>query len=236
MKRVRYAIAAIAASILVVSPVTSANAQVELSGNVSLVSDYVYRGFSQTLEEPAIQGGLDIAFPYDLYLGTWASSVNFGPGSEAALELDVYGGIAPSFGGFDFDLGALYYGYPGSRSESNFDFFEVLGGVSRAFGPLSAGLSAAYSPEFFGEVGPATWGELSASVAIPSSPVSLDGSLGKQWFSDLDDGDYIAWTAGASAEVVGITVGGGVIGTDVDDGACGGVCGTRFVVSVSRGM
>ncbi len=236
MKRVRYAIAAVAASILVASPITSASAQVELSGNVSLVSDYVYRGYSQTSEEPAIQGGLDLALPYNLYLGTWASSVNFGPGSEAALELDVYGGIAPSFGGFDFDLGALYYGYPGSASEANFNFFEVLGGVSRAFGPLTAGLSGAYSPEFFGEVGTATWGQLSASVAIPSSPVTLDGSVGKQWFSDLEDSDYIAWTAGASTDVLGITVGAGLTGTDVDDEDCGGVCGTRFVVSVSRGM
>ncbi len=235
MKLVRYAIAAAAAAAVVALPPAPGAAQVELSGNVALVSDYVYRGVSQTLEEPAIQGGLDLALPYDLYVGTWASSVNFGPGSEAALELDVYGGFAPSFSGFDFDIGALYYGYPGAEAGSNFDFLEVIGGVSRLFGPVSAGLTAAYSPEFFGEVGPATWGQLAASVAVPSAPVTLDGSLGKQWFSDVE-GDYVAWSAGASADVLGITVGAGLTGTDLDDGDCGGICGTRVVVSIGRGM
>lgn len=235
MKRIGCAIAAVAATVVAVLPPSAATAQVELSGNVALVSDYVYRGFSQTLEEPAIQGGLDLALPYGLYVGTWASSVNFGPGSEAALELDVYGGFAPSFGGFDFDVGALYYGYPGAEAGSNFDFLEIVGGLSRLFGPVSAGLSAAYSPEFFGEVGPATWGEFATSVGVPSAPVTLDASVGKQWFSDVG-GEYIAWSAGASADVLGITVGAGLTGTDLDDGDCGGVCGTRFVVSVGRGM
>ena len=49
-----------------------------LSGNVSLTSDYTFRGISQTLQQPALQGGMDLRHPSGFYLGTWGSSVNFG--------------------------------------------------------------------------------------------------------------------------------------------------------------
>src|SRR5688572_28248818 len=71
-----------------------------LSGNVSLTSDYSLRGLSQTLDEPALQGGMDLRHPSGFYLGAWGSSVNFGEtnitelGPRAQLELDVYGGFA----------------------------------------------------------------------------------------------------------------------------------------------
>src|SRR5690554_6265151 len=95
---------------------TAASAQEEaskpsdwFSANVAVTTDYTFRGISQTLEEPAVQGGMDLEHPSGLYLGTWGSSVNFGEdltaGPRAQLELDVYGGFAPSIAGVaDLDV------------------------------------------------------------------------------------------------------------------------------------
>ena len=52
----------------------------DISGNVSLATDYVYRGYSQTNEQPTIQGGFDVAGESGLYGGVWASNVEFGDG------------------------------------------------------------------------------------------------------------------------------------------------------------
>ena len=60
-----------------------------ISGNVTLATDYVFRGQSQTDEEAAIQGGFDMEFG-GFYLGTWASNVDFG--TDAQAEIDYYGG------------------------------------------------------------------------------------------------------------------------------------------------
>ena len=42
-----------------------------VTGNISLVSDYRFRGISQTFEKPAIQGGFDYAHASGIYLGNW---------------------------------------------------------------------------------------------------------------------------------------------------------------------
>ena len=52
-----------------------------VSANVAFASDYVWRGMTQTAEEPAISGGFDIAGESGLYFGTWASNVEFGDGA-----------------------------------------------------------------------------------------------------------------------------------------------------------
>ncbi|GIR87296.1 MAG: hypothetical protein CM15mP86_07550 [Gammaproteobacteria bacterium] len=82
----------------------------EFESNVALSSDYIWRGMTQTAEEPAISGGFDIAGESGLYFGTWASNVEFGDG--AALELDWYAGYASELdNGFSYDIGYLAYTY-----------------------------------------------------------------------------------------------------------------------------
>jgi uncharacterized protein (TIGR02001 family) len=85
------------------------------TGNISLISDYRFRGISQTFHKPALQGGFDYSHANGLYLGNWNSNVNEGAGFPAGnLEMDFYGGWKGSFGDFGIDLGAIYYYYPGS--------------------------------------------------------------------------------------------------------------------------
>jgi uncharacterized protein (TIGR02001 family) len=220
--------------------------EIELTGNVSIASDYAFRGISQTLEEPAVQGGLDLAFPMTLYAGTWGSSVNFGEdlegGDRAQMELDFYGGFAPSIAGFDLDVGAIYYWYPGAAESRSYDFYELYGGVGRTVGPVGLGASVAFSPDFFAASGDGLWLGGEASVGIPGTPLTLDGSIGQQTIEineNFGTPDYMAWTAGVGAEVFGVDLGATVAGTDLDEDDCFGgmeLCSTRVILSVGRGM
>jgi len=88
------------------------------TANIGLVSDYAYRGFSQTDERPALQGGFDYAHESGLYAGVWGSNVSWlSDGNSAvsnSLELDIYGGYKGTVGAIGYDVGLLQYYYPGS--------------------------------------------------------------------------------------------------------------------------
>lgn len=116
-----------------------------LTANVGLVSDYRFRGISQTFGLPAIQGGIDYSHASGLYVGTWASNV-YGGNNFSGLGVNYYnGGMEWDFyGGFKFtpvedltfDIGGLYYYYPGAAYATNattsakYDNFELYAGVS----------------------------------------------------------------------------------------------------------
>jgi uncharacterized protein (TIGR02001 family) len=86
-----------------------------IAGNIALVSDYRFRGISQTFHKPALQGGFDYAHSSGLYLGNWNSNVSEGAGFPGSnLEMDFYGGWKKAFGDFGLDVGFIYYYYPGS--------------------------------------------------------------------------------------------------------------------------
>jgi uncharacterized protein (TIGR02001 family) len=120
-----------------------------ITGNLSFVSDYSFRGLSQTLEEPAIQGGFDYAHSSGLYLGTWASNVSQSLYFPANMEWDFYGGWAKTFGDFGVNVGALLYYYPGGEPApgEKYDTTEIYVGGSWKW--ISAKLSYAVS-DFFG--------------------------------------------------------------------------------------
>jgi uncharacterized protein (TIGR02001 family) len=212
-----------------------------LSGNVSVTSDYTFRGISQTLQQPAVQGGMDLAHPTGFYIGTWGSSVNFGEEvPRAQVELDVYGGFGTNLLGIaDVDLGAIYYSYPGARTRG-YDFWEFGLGASRSAGPLGVGLSAAYSPNFFGDSGTGFY--YGGSVEVPVSLLTLGGSLGRQMIDDNEafgTPDYTDWGVSASVNMLGFSFGGAVVGTSLNRAECFGgdnLCRTRAIVSLSREM
>tara|TARA_Y100001933_G_scaffold260034_1_gene311249 strand:- start:28 stop:408 length:381 start_codon:yes stop_codon:yes gene_type:complete len=88
-------------------------AQGQVTGNVGAVSNYFFRGITQTDDGPAIQGGFDFASESGFYSGVWLSNVDFG-GKEDA-EANLYAGYGGAFGGsgVTWDVGAIYYLYPG---------------------------------------------------------------------------------------------------------------------------
>ncbi len=152
-----------------------------LSANVTVVSDYRFRGIAQTYRGPAIQGGFDYSHASGFYLGNWdsnvASQVYIG---GAGIEMDVYGGYKRSFGKSAFDIGYIYYYYPNAefRSAANgsrsFDTQEVyLGGSWRW-------LSLKYS--------------LAASDYFGLGPSQVNGG----YWADQDDGSLLADRGGSA--------------------------------------
>jgi len=127
-----------------------------LSGNVAIVTDYRYRGISQTDKKPAIQGGFDFAHKSGFYLGNWNSNVsNFGTAPGGNVEMDFYGGYKFEAVGLSFDLGTIYYYYPGSVPFTNtapktpeINTHEIYVGVG--YGPLSLKISNTVSKGYFG--------------------------------------------------------------------------------------
>jgi uncharacterized protein (TIGR02001 family) len=120
-----------------------------LTGNMTLISDYRFRGFTQTDYGPALQGGFDFAHKSGFYLGNWNSNVLSPLYTGASLEMDFYGGYKGSFGDVGYDVGAIYYYYPKSGRtgpNSKIDNSEVYFGLS--YGPVSGKLYYATSDYF----------------------------------------------------------------------------------------
>ena len=84
----------------------------QFSANIGLVSDYRYRGISQTRLKPAIQGGVDYGLPGGFYVGAWASNIKWikDLGGDANVEIDLYGGYKGEITKeLTFDIGVLTY-------------------------------------------------------------------------------------------------------------------------------
>jgi len=112
----------------------STEASSPLSANLTLATDYRFRGISQTNKKPTVQGGFDYALG-PAYVGTWASNISWladGGGVSSSVEMDFYGGYTGSIGAVEYDVGGLYYYYPGTfpAGFNDADTFEVYGGVS----------------------------------------------------------------------------------------------------------
>jgi uncharacterized protein (TIGR02001 family) len=85
-----------------------------LTGNLTWVSNYVFRGISQTRNLPAIQGGLTYTFPIGIYANMWGSNVKF-DGSDATIEIDTVLGYSKTISDFTFNVNVARYNYPGDR-------------------------------------------------------------------------------------------------------------------------
>ena len=189
--RTAFACAAAAAALLAAS---SAAAQdgAQVAWNVGVVSDYVFRGFTQTDEGPALQGGVDLTAG-SFYAGAWASNVDFGDDTEA--EVDLYGGFRTEAGGFALDFGAVAYLYVEAPDGSDYDYVEFKAAASRAVGPVTAGAVVYYSPDFFGLDEEATYVEGNLAFT-PADKWTVSGALGYQAL-DVND-DYTTWNAGVA--------------------------------------
>ena len=128
-----------------------------ISYNFAVTTDYVFRGFSQSDQRPAIQGGVDVTYRI-FYVGAWASTIELEPvgAFDLTAEVDIYAGIKPVWGPITFDLGVIYYAYPGADPLPNADlnYVELKFGASGSpWRDATAGITVFYSPEYTGETG-----------------------------------------------------------------------------------
>ena len=170
----------------------SAQSTVDVAWNVGVVSDYVFRGFSQTGEDPAIQGGVDLTSG-SFYGGAWASNVDFGDDTDA--EVDLYGGYRTEAGGFALDFGVIGYLYAGAPDGADYNYAEFKAAASRAVGPATIGAAVYYSPDFFGADEAATYADINGAFS-PADKWTISGAVGQQWLDVTDD--YATWNAGVA--------------------------------------
>lgn len=197
---------------------------VEVSGDLTFVSDYAFRGISQTEEAPAIQGGLTLAADSGFYLSVWGSSVDFG--GQGTLELDVLlgwsGDIAEDWSA---DVGIMRYGYPNTEFEGS-NFWELYGSVS--YNDFTLGL--AYSDDYYGNAGNYYYVYAGYSLAVTDN-LSVDFHIGHNELRDDSSASYLDYGITLSTEVMGLGLSLAYIDTDIKD--CN-LCDSRVVFGVSK--
>lgn len=216
----------VACGLLAVSTLASAEHHLgTFSANVALTSDYVFRGISQTDNDPAIQGGFDWNHGSGVYAGVWGSNIDE-DFLGANLELDTYVGFSTDIGGFGIDVGFIHYDYPGGPSGGDVD--EVYLGAS--FGPFSAKYSEGV--EFVnGTTDFGNYLELGADFELPWE-LGLGLHVGQYDFKD--GGDYVDWKLALSKQVSNFTFELGY--TDTDEKDFGNIGDERFILSVSASL
>lgn len=173
------------------------SSQPDISFNAGVTSDYVFRGVSQTMEDPALQAGVDVTHG-SIYAGAWASNVDFGDG-ETDAEVDLYVGVRPEFAGFNWDVGVVGYLYTSQPDGADYSYGELKLAASRPVGAATVGAVVYYSPDFFGaSEDEATYAEINASIPAHDR-VTVSGAVGHQWVSS--DLDYLTWNLGAAWQV-----------------------------------
>ncbi len=163
---------------------------INIGYNTSWSSHYVWRGESQSSKDMSPAIGVDLSHSSGFYLGAWSGSITNG---THGAEFDVYGGYAFDFGPLSFDIGDLYYFYPGESNEVQFNeyYFSVgteipLGMVAEDFS-VSPSVYFAYAPKWFGADTPDVfYTELGIEAPIPGTRFSLSYTWGDINVDDLD--------------------------------------------------
>ena len=212
MKKSLLALAATAA--LTAVPSISFADDNPLSFNISLTSDYRYRGISQTRLKPALQGGADYALPGGFYIGTWASTIRWIKdfGGDANVEIDVYGGykgeIQKDLG---FDLGVLTYQYPSNKLNPSANTTEIYGALT--FGPATAKYSHSVT-NLFGFVDSKNSGYFDLSATFDVSGFGVTPHIGYQKVSGNGNFSYTDYSLTVSKDVAGFGLSAALIGAD----------------------
>ncbi len=190
---------------------------VTINGTATMVSDYRFRGLSQTNKRFAVQGSLTLTHESGVYATIWGSSIDDYIAAGGDQEIDFILGFKKTFGSTTVDVGALYYYYPGAEgliSGYNSDFFEPYLALSQTLGPVTAKVSANYAPKQsaldfgFGKEDN-FYAALDLSAAIPDTPVSVSAHLGHNFSRSFLSGGtkYTDWAVGASYTHKALTFG-----------------------------
>lgn len=216
MKKLVLAAAMLAAFAGSASAQQAAASDHTFTGNLTVASDYRFRGISQTLKKPTVQGGFDYAHSSGFYIGNWNSNVGSVqyPGG-AGIEMDLYGGYKTEImPGLTVDVGLLKYIYPDVAAFNTLEFY-----VGASWQWLSAKYSHSLSDDTFGIIDTkgSYYLDLNASFEIADKTV-LGLHVGHQNF-DGDGGtglnfDYTDYKIGVTRDFGFATLGLAYIGTD----------------------
>lgn len=159
----------------------------EFSSTITAASEYDFRGVSQSAGDPALQVSLDLGFDNGLYVGTWASNVDFG--GDENIEVDGYLGWAFETGSLGWDVGYTRYMYPSDGADADYDEFYV----KAAYGNFGAEIW--YAPDY-GNTGYETWYYAGTADFELAESWVLNLGLGYQTGEYFEEG----WGAGPGAK------------------------------------
>lgn len=208
------------------------------SANVSLTSNYLYRGITQTADRGAIQGGFDYAHASGFYVGAWGSNISWltdsgAYTSGASLELDTYGGYRGEAGPVSYDVGFLRYNYSGEVAPGGISATtnEIYGAVSYSL--MTVKYSRSLS-DLFGVTDSKGSGyfEVNGAYDVEAAGVTLSAHLGKQTVAGAANGglSYKDYNVKVAKDVGGYGIGLLLNKTDITGDK------TRYVLSVSHAM
>jgi uncharacterized protein (TIGR02001 family) len=213
------------AGAFVAAPAFAADApkgDLTVSGSVALVTDYRFRGVSQTNGDAAVQGSINLNHSSGAYVGVWSSSIS-GGAVYGNQEVDIYGGYTKEVTpGVTADVGLLYYAYPGGHV-GKAEFFEPYASLSTTYGPakIKLGVNYAWDQAAIGN-DDNIYVYSNVDVAVPSTPLTLsahagyqDGNLSAPALTGAKKRHGWDYSVGASATVLGkVTLGVAYVGVE----------------------
>lgn len=187
-------------------PAADTASRYTLTANVTLASQYRYRGLMQTNNQPAIQGGFDLAHASGFYIGNWNSSISWLDDSNsdvsAPVEMDFYGGYKGNLvEGLPVDLGVLQYYYPGDfpSGYTSPDTTELYAGIG--YGPMSFKYSIALTNLFgFADSKYSQYFDLSGNFDTGLWGLTVNAHVGRQIARNVDNGSYTDWKLGLTKD------------------------------------
>lgn len=197
---------------------------ITVTGGATVVSDYRFRGISQTDKKVALQGTFTITHESGVYASVWGSSIDDYVAYGSDQEIDLVAGYSHTFAnGVKLDGGVLYYYYPGGGHNKT-DFVEPYIDVSATMGPVTGKLTANYAPKQSAlDLGSGKEDNLyiagDLSSAIPKTPFSVTAHLGHSFgpsVLSLGYKNYTDWGLGVSYTWNHVTLGANYVDTNRD--------------------
>ncbi len=223
---------------------------ISFTGNALVASDYLFRGISQTRSRVAYQTNLELNHTSGVYIGAFVSNFAF-VGTDARQEIDFLGGYRFSFADFSFDLGGVWYIYPGyTRAPGQFglNYAEGILKVTREIGQVTLSGLLAGSPNYFGSSGTGIYVEGGVDWRTGFQGIVLGGRLAHQSIERnprFGTPDYTWWglTASRDFAIDGVGTITGTVGyyqTSIDRSDCAplngrgqDICGARAFGSLT---
>jgi uncharacterized protein (TIGR02001 family) len=201
-----------------------------LSFNVSLTTDYRFRGISQSRLKPALQGGVDYALPAGFYIGAWGSTIrwikdagtiNGVDTGSANVEIDLYGGYKGEITkDFTYDVGLLQYYYPGEHygripGSHSVNTLELYGALT--YGPATVKYSHGLT-RLFGTDNSRGSGYLEAAATFDvGGGFSVTPHIGYQRVRHNSNYSYTDYSLTGAHDWFGLTFSAAIVGTDTKD-------------------
>jgi uncharacterized protein (TIGR02001 family) len=206
----------LALAVVLAAPVVPGVAHAELSFNVGAVTDYRFRGISQTRVKPAVQGGVDWSSG-GLYVGAWASTIKWikDAGGDANVELDVYGGYKGELAkDVSYDIGVLRYQYPSTGSANTTELYGAI-----TYGPATVKYSHAVT-DTFGNPDSKNSYYLDLSAGFDLGGWTVTPHIGYQRIEGPVSGvgSYTDYAITVSKDFSGVLLSLALVGTDADKG------------------